>query len=144
MQINSALLRRKKFGTIEKFITIKKTYRFYIYVLHDFPALFFFAESVSRTRLSISNFVGKRDHLLSEKDHSPLAAESGNRERAVAGVVPRRRPPGAVPRVPNNPRTCPWSVLPPSLLRVRKTSSPPRQNGISRARCLSRPFDTSS
>lgn len=76
-------------------------------MLRDFPALFFLAESVSRTKgLLISNFVAKRDHSLSEKDHSPLAAESGNRKRAMAGVVPRR-PPGAVPRVPNNPRTCP-------------------------------------
>lgn len=45
-------------------------------------------------------------------------------------MAPRRRPPGAVPRAPNSPRTCPWSVLPLSLPRPEDESFPPRENRI--------------
>lgn len=68
-----------------------------------------------------------------KRERLPPDAEARSQWRAVAGVVPRRRPPGAVPRDPNSPRTCPWSSFPPSL-RLLDGSSPV-ENGVSRASC---------
>lgn len=114
-----------------------------IFTVHfALPALFVLACQFIRRTLSLlnSNFTSVAEHVKAQfttederREHLPLDDALRSRKRVVAGVVPRRRPLGVVPRDPNSLRTCPWSSLPPSL-RLLDGSSPV-ENGVSRTSC---------